>query len=351
MRYSVSPRPSNGFCLVRPGDRVNGCSSTNGRNGHALPEPGIIGNSRALRDVLETVACVADSSATVLLTGETGTGKELIAEAIHAESGRQQQPLVHVNCAALPADLIESELFGHERGAFTGAVARRIGRFEAAGGGTILLDEVAELPLTLQAKLLRVLQEGELERVGGTGTVRVDVRTIAATNRDLETEIAEGRFRTDLYYRLNVVRIHVPPLRERRDDIPALAEYFALRSAARANRRIEGIPKKMLEVLLDHTWPGNVRELQNVIERSVILSRGQTLELFGWESPAGPARKRLGIATLKEHEREHILRVLQLTGWRVSGDQGAAKLLDIKPTTLESRMKRLGIRRPLAAAT
>ncbi len=310
----------------------------------------MVGESDAVRRVFDSIDQVAATDATVLITGETGTGKELVARAIHARSARRQAMLVKVNCAALPGGLVESELFGHEKGAFTGALARKIGRFELAHGGTIFLDEIGDLPPELQAKLLRVLQEGEFERVGGVETRRVDVRVLAATNRPLEKAVAEGRFREDLFYRLHVFPIHVPPLRDRLDDIALLARHFALTCGKKMGKRIESIPADMMDALRRHTWPGNVRELQNVIERAVILSRGGMLELGEW--PAVPIRPTDGGAgdgspvALCDLERRHILKTLERAGWRVSGDKGAAALLGLRPTTLESRMKKLGIRRP-----
>lgn len=305
----------------------------------------IVGQSRPIKNVLKAVETVAPTDATVFLLGETGTGKELFARAIHNLSKRRNRALVKVNCAALPAGLIESELFGHEKGAFTGALTRKIGRFELADRGTIFLDEIGDLPLELQAKLLRVLQEGEFERVGGTQTIRIDVRVIAATNRDLEKAVEEGRFREDLYYRLNVFPIRIPPLRERKEDIPLLVKYFAMNYSAKLGRKIETIPQKSMNALLAYSWPGNIRELQNVIERAVITSPGVELELGSWLPKAASAPRQEQIPTLEEIEREHITEVLGVTGWRVSGEKGAAELLGLKPTTLEARMKRLGIRR------
>ncbi|GIX47535.1 MAG: hypothetical protein KatS3mg131_1746 [Candidatus Tectimicrobiota bacterium] len=304
----------------------------------------LVGRSPALQRVLQAVEAVAPTSATVLILGETGTGKELVARAVHHLSPRRERPLVKVNCAALPAGLIESELFGHEKGAFTGALARRIGRFELAHGGTIFLDEIGDLPLELQGKLLRVLQEGEFERLGGTTTLRVDVRVIAATNRDLAAAVQEGRFREDLFYRLQVFPIQLPPLRERREDIPLLVRHFVQKFSRQLGKRIDTIAPRALEALQAYPWPGNVRELEHLIERAVILSPGPRLELGDWLP-----RSRLPAArfpTLAECERDHILAALEQTGWRVSGERGAAKLLGLKPTTLEARMKKLGIRRP-----
>lgn len=308
----------------------------------------ILSQDAGYKAVLSHVEQAAPTDATILILGETGTGKELIARAIHNLSSRKNRPLVKVNCAALPANLIESELFGHEKGAFTGAIAQKIGRFELAHKGTIFLDEIGELPLDLQVKLLRVLQEGEFDRLGNAETIRVDVRVIAATNRDLEEEVRQGTFREDLYYRLNVFPVHVPPLRERKDDIPILVEHFLRRYCKKTGRVIDVIPQKTMDTLQDYHWPGNVRELENIIERAVILSRGKRLELGDWFA-AEPdfSASDSEIATLEELERNHILHVLKLTRWRVSGPKGAAKILDINPQTLVSRMKKLGIERPV----
>ena len=308
---------------------------------------GIIGESPAIRRVKQAVATVAGTDATVLISGETGTGKELVARAIHEGSPRRGRTLVKVNCAALPASLIESELFGHEKGAFTGALARKLGRFELADKGTIFLDEVGDLPVELQAKLLRVLQEGEFERVGGIQTLKVNARVVAATNQDLGKAIEAGRFRADLYYRLNVFPITLPPLRERKEDIPVLVRHLVIRNAVRLGRRIDEIPEWETEALVGYGWPGNVRELENVVERAVILTRGRALELgdcLPVAAPASPSPSR--IQTLAELERNHVLEVLKSTRGRVSGPRGAAHLLGIKPTTLEARIRRLGIQKP-----
>jgi transcriptional regulator with GAF, ATPase, and Fis domain len=304
-----------------------------------------VGASPALRGVLRQTDQVAGTDSTVLITGETGTGKERVARAIHEASSRRDRVLVKVNCAALPAGLIESELFGHEKGAFTGAIARRIGRFELADGGTIFLDEVGDLPLELQAKLLHVLQEGEFERVGGTRTLRIDVRVIAATNRDIEKAVAEERFRADLYYRLKVFPIHVPPLRDRQEDIPLLVKYFARRYGAKLGRRIETVSPETMAALARYPWPGNVRELENVIERAVIISGGTELELGDWPAQPGSAPPLTGVATLDGVQREHIRAVRRQTGWQVRGPTGAARILGLKPSTLAARMKKLGIQR------
>ena len=305
----------------------------------------IIGAGAALKKSLRKVEQVASTDSTVLILGETGTGKELLARAVHNLSDRRDRPLVKVNCAALPANLIESELFGHEKGAFTGAVARKIGRFELADGGTIFLDEIGDLSLELQSKLLRVLQEGEFERVGNPQTTKVDVRIISATNRDLEKAIEDGSFREDLYYRLNVFPIQSPPLRERKEDIPILARHFIKKFAIRTGKKIETVPQKVMDALQGYHWPGNVRELENIIERAVIISTGKQLRIEDWLSKTVISSKVSRITTLAELEREHILEVLELTRWRVSGESGAAKVLGLKSTTLEARMKKLSIQR------
>ena len=307
----------------------------------------IVGESRPLRDALQQVEIVAPTDATVLVQGETGTGKELIARAIHERSGRRGRTFVKIDCAALPSGLLESELFGHERGAFTGAIAQKIGRFEVANGGTLFLDEVGEIPLELQQKLLRVLREEKFERLGGTRTIGVDVRLIAATNRDLVRMVEERRFRDDLHYRLNVFPIHVPPLRERPEDIPALVRFFVQRLARPMNRHVEVVPSETLDALRRYAWPGNVRELANVIERAMILSKSRTLEVPLAE--LGQRRPRSGAATLESVERTHILRVLEETNWMLGGPRGAAARLGMKRTTLQSLMGRLGITRPTTA--
>jgi formate hydrogenlyase transcriptional activator len=307
----------------------------------------IIGQSPAMKQVFKAIGTVAPTDATVLILGETGTGKELVARALHNLSSRRRQALVKVNCAALPAGLIESELFGHEKGAFTGALTRRTGRFELANGGTLFLDEIGDLLPELQPKLLRVLQEGEFERVGGHQTIRVNVRVIAGTNRDLEQAIHTGGFRPDLYYRLSVFPIRVPPLRERAADIPLLARYFTQKCAARLGKRTPSVSPATIESLLAYAWPGNVRELENVVERAVILSQSAQLDLAGWRPTVAPSGSGEAILTLEELERRHILAVLEGTGGRISGERGAAKLLGMKPTTLDARMKKLGISRRL----
>ncbi len=311
----------------------------------------LVGDSPALARVREQIAQVAATDSTVLIEGETGTGKELVARAIHAQSARRERALVKLNCAALPHELVESELFGHEKGAFTGAHQQRRGRFELADGGSLLLDEVGELPLQAQAKLLRVLQEREFERVGGTRALRVDVRVIAATNRDLQAEVAAGRFRADLYFRLNVFPIRLPPLRERRGDIPRLLQHVAARIARRLGRRVDGIAPDFVEGARVHAWPGNVRELENVVERALIMSRGGLLDgksVFA-VMPAPPAtaavRPPAAPGTLEALERAHIRQVLESAHWTIEGDAGAARVLGLNPSTLRGRMRRLGIRR------
>jgi transcriptional regulator with GAF, ATPase, and Fis domain len=319
------------------------------------PANEIVGRSAAMTRVLEKIDQVAGTDSTVLIRGETGTGKELIARAIHHQSGRRDQLLIAVNCGAIASGLVESELFGHEKGAFTGAVARKIGRFELADGGTLFLDEIGDLSPELQVKLLRVLQEGELSRVGGSESIRVDVRIIAATHRDLVAMVHEGGFRQDLYYRLNVFPILVPALRERKEDIPLLVSHFAAHYAKRLGKRVDSIPDAIMEQLSRFHWPGNIRELANVIERSVIVSTGSTLQLAEWATGAHvpvsipisrPSASATGVTGLMDLERQHILATLERTRWKVSGPSGAAEILGLKPTTLEARMKKLGIVRP-----
>jgi PAS domain S-box-containing protein len=306
----------------------------------------IVGRSPAIRAVLRDVERVASTGSSVLLVGETGTGKELIARAIHNRSPRHDRPMVTVNCAALPSALIESEIFGREEGAYTGALTRQIGRFELANGSTLFLDEVGELPLETQVKLLRVLQTGEFERLGSTETRRADVRIVAATNRDLEQRIADKGFREDLYYRLNVFPIRVPPLRERLDDIPLLVESFVREFSQSMNKSIQSIPRTSFDALQRYHWPGNIRELRNVIERAMIVSQGDVLHTeLPQHAKTSPA-KLAETMNLDEVQRRHIISVLESTGWRISGPRGAAALLGIKPTTLEYRITKLGISRP-----
>ena len=324
----------------------------------------IVTHSTAMKQVLAQVDKVSSTSATVLILGESGTGKELLARAVHEHSARRDRSLVKVNCAALPSNLIESELFGHEKGAFTGAVAKKIGRFELADGGTLFLDEIGDLSLDLQAKLLRVLQEGEFERVGNPKTIKVDVRIIAATHRDLQSMAQVGDFREDLFYRLNVFPIHVPALRERPEDVPLLVSHFVKKHGPRLGKHIENVPVAVQETLANYNWPGNVRELENVIERAIILSQGNTLELGDTfarkQRPAAPAQGTAipaapgssitppspGNGTLKDMERTLIVQALEATAWRVEGDNGAARRLDMSPSTLRDRMKKYGLKRP-----
>src|SRR5216683_3150719 len=305
----------------------------------------IIGNSAALESVLEQVEQVAPTDSTVLIEGETGTGKELIAHAIHNASQRYGRAFIKLNCAAIPLDLLESELFGHEKGAFTGAIAQKIGRFEMADKGTLFLDEVGDIPPALQPKLLRVLQEQEFERLGSGRTHKVDVRLVAATNRDLAKMVARGQFRSDLYYRLNVFPVLLPALRERPEDIPALVEHFVEIYARRMDRQIEHIPPETMSALISYQWPGNIRELQNFIERSVILTSGDVLHPPLASLKSAAEAESLGPITLEDAERDHIRKTLEQTRWVVAGPNGAAARLGIKRSTLYFRMQKLGISR------
>jgi formate hydrogenlyase transcriptional activator len=307
----------------------------------------IIGDSDALKQVLKQVEVVAPTDSTVLIQGETGTGKELIARAIHRLSGRSERTFIKLNCAAIPTGLLESELFGHERGAFTGAIAQKAGRFELADKGTIFLDEVGEIPVELQSKLLRVLQEQEFERLGSTKTIRVNVRLIAATNRDLKTMVEAKQFRSDLYYRLNVFPLTAPPLRERREDIPILVRYFTQHYAIRMKKNIQTVPTKTLDVLSRYAWPGNIRELENLVERSVILTQGTDLQMPMSELQANDRPTSTSLSTLEEAEREQILRALREAKWVIGGPLGAATRLGLKRTTLQSKMHKLGITRSI----
>jgi formate hydrogenlyase transcriptional activator len=300
----------------------------------------MIGRSHAIRQVLSQVEQVASTDSSVLIRGETGTGKELIAQAIHRLSPRHDHLMVNVNCAALPSALVESELFGREKGAFTGALTRQIGRFEVADGSTIFLDEIGELSLEVQAKLLRVLQEGQFERLGSPKTIKVNVRVIAATNRDLTEDLRAGRFRKDLYYRLNVFPIRVPPLRERAEDIPMLVWAFLREFSLRMGKKITQVPRQTMEALQSRPWPGNVRELRNVIEHAAIVTSGDTLKVLMLLDADPGARP---VETLASSEQEHILKALEKTGWRIKGPRGAATMLGVKPSTLYSRMQKLGI--------
>ena len=320
----------------------------------------IIGNSPELLKLLDRIQSTAPTDANVLIIGETGSGKELVARAIHSRSARQRSPLVKVNCGAIPSGLVESELFGHVKGAFTSASERRIGRFELANNGTLFLDEVGELPLETQVKLLRVLQEQEFEPVGSSRTVKVNVRIIAATNRDLEKAVQSGGFRSDLYYRLNVIPLRVPALRDRRFDIPEMVMAFLRQSAKRMDKPVQSVSRETMRLLVDHSWPGNIRELQNVIERGVVLSKGSILnlgaDLLPIEGPDTGEEQAFLAETkssdsLEEIQRQHILRVLERTGWVISGPNGAGAILDLHPNTLRSLMNRLGIRRALRAAS
>ena len=338
---------------------------------------GIVGDSPALRQVLREVSQVAPVDTTVLLTGETGTGKELIARAIHRASSRRERELIKMNCGAIPQGVVESELFGHEKGAFTGALQRRLGRFELADRGTLFMDEVGELPLDVQVKLLRVLQEQEFERVGAARAQKVDVRLIAATNRDLEAEVAEGKFRADLFYRLNVFPVRIPALRERRADIPLLVQHFLAQFQRKLAKSLREVTPESMERLVTYRWPGNIRELQNVMERACVLADGPVVEIAPEDvgghraesgrtcivsgglrlhssapaqSAATPAADRGPLVTLDENERVHISRAVQAAGGRIHGPGGAASILGINPSTLRSRMQKLGIRKPVLAA-
>jgi formate hydrogenlyase transcriptional activator len=316
--------------------------------GQAISD-GIVGRSAALRKVLKEIEMVAPTDAAVLICGETGTGKEMIARAVHNLSGRRPHPFVKVNCAAIPMGLLESELFGHEKGAFTGAVAQRVGRFELASRGTIFLDEIGEAPLELQPKLLRVLQEREFERLGSSRTIHTDARLVTATNVNLPEMVDEKRFRADLYYRLNVFPITVPALRERPEDIPMLVAYFARQYARQMRRAVNRVAPATMEALVRHSWPGNIRELQNLIERAVIRSTGDCLEvpLSAIESASGTSKTVAAPQTLEAAERAFILQTLKETAWVIAGPRGAAQRLGINRSTLQFRMRKLGIERPL----
>ena len=298
-----------------------------------------------MQHLLRQVEQVAPTDATVLIRGETGTGKELLARAIHDLSRRKARPLVKVNCGSIPSGLVESELFGHEKGAFTGATQRRTGRFELAAGGSIFLDEVTELPIDTQVKLLRVLQEGEFERVGSSQTIKVDVRVIAATNRDLREMVRTGALRSDLFYRLNVFPLEVPPLRERKGDIPLLVNFFLSKFAKKLGKTMRGVSQRGMESLTRYGWPGNIRELQNVVERAAIIATGPVLQIDDSKLRSDGAAEESAVDTLENVERNHILRALGDTNWVVHGKKGAAELLGINPSTLRSRMEKLGIKR------
>ena len=354
---SVAYTLENVFSLVPKVDREIPGSNRSGyidlreqheaprRNGKTPNEfEGIVGSSQALRAVLDQVRTVAPTGSTVLIEGETGTGKELIARSIHMQSERRSRPFVKLNCAAIPLDLLESELFGHERGAFTGAVTQRIGRFEAANGGTLFLDEIGDIPLALQAKLLRVLQEQEFERLGSTHTHHVDVRVVAATNQDLAGMVAEKQFRVDLNYRLNVFPIAVPPLRQRFDDVPMLVAHFVQKFSERMSKQISKISQHAMDTLMRYPWPGNIRELQNVIERAVIQTKGDVLQI-----PVLPTRVMNGVKplTLRDAERDHILKALEESNWVVGGKSGAAARLGVARTTLIDKIRKRGLTRDM----
>ena len=302
----------------------------------------IIGESESIKYIHFKIKQVAPTNATVLIEGETGTGKELVARAIHKESKRSNKPFIKVNCASIPENLIESELFGHEKGAFTGAIDKRIGRFELANGGTIFLDEIGELPLNVQPKLLHILQQGEFERIGNSKTIKTDVRIIAATNKILTDEIKKGRFRNDLFYRLNVFPISVTPLRNRKEDIPLLMEYYLKYYSEKLNKPIKTIPKKIIKRMMDYSWPGNVRELENVIERAIIISENNFLNIEILMTDDSSVTDDL---PLEELERNHIIKTLEKTYWKISGPGGAAEILKMNPETLRSKMRRLSIKR------
>lgn len=307
----------------------------------------LVGSSSALATVCTRIKQVAPLDTTVLLLGETGSGKGVVARAVHGNSTRKSKPLVTVNCSSLPATLVESELFGREKGAFTGSYARQIGRFELADGGTIFLDEIGDMPMELQPKLLRVLQDGEFERLGSSRTIKVDVRIIAATNRNLEEQIHKGKFRKDLYYRLNVFPITLPPLRQRTEDIPQLVRHFVAKYNAKIGKQIEIVPNDTIDIFQKYRWPGNVRELESVIERAVIVSQGATLKVLDhFDMPSMvDEQKNLDLKSIIDLERDHILQALQTTNWRVEGEKGAAVILGLNPSTLRGRMRKYGITR------
>jgi formate hydrogenlyase transcriptional activator len=336
---------------LRPGSELAGVDVVDQLTPSDDGFEGIIGQSPALRRVLQMVEHVAPGDSTVLLLGETGTGKELIARAIHNRSSRRNQSFAKVNCAAIPSGLLESELFGHERGAFTGAITQKVGRLELADRGSLFLDEIGDIPLELQPKLLRVLQEREFERLGSTRTRKVDIRVVAATHRDLEGMILEKEFRSDLYYRLNVVPIFLPPLRKRPEDIPLLVQHFVQRFARKVHKTVDLIPPDTMEALRRYPWPGNIRELENVIERAVVLSSGPVLRILNHDLTTRiVSRKDAGRPqTLEEVERSHILTTLKETRWILSGSGGAAARLGLNRSTLYFRMKKLGIARSVDA--
>lgn len=308
----------------------------------------IVGKSKALMKVLKQIHQAAETNSSVLLLGETGTGKELFARLVHKLSSRKDNLLVSINCSAIPETLIESELFGHEKGAFSGAVNTKHGKFEIANGGSLFLDEIGELPLAVQPKLLRVLQEYEFERVGGNKTIKTNFRLVAATNRNLEDAVEKGRFRDDLFYRLNIFPVEIPPLRERMEDLPLLVEFFVEKLNRRTGKKIQTVPRSTISTLMNYHWPGNIRELSNVVERAHVLSENSKLIVGEWFKPGGQKlqHRTNTVLTLNEVTRDHIVKTLELVGWRVRGNNGAAHLLGLNPSTLESRMKKLGITRP-----
>lgn len=348
MIKEMTSQKAEAFPEARPGKSI-GIVAGNRDAEHSFK--GMIGQSHLLLDVFNLINQVAGTDTSVLITGESGTGKERVADNIHSLSSRRNKPFIKVNCAALPISLIESELFGHEKGAFTGATARRIGRFEQANGGSIFLDEIGDMPVEIQMKLLRVLQQREIERLGGTETVRIDIRVIAATNRNLEKAIAEGKFRLDLYYRLNVFPIVMPSLRERKDDIPLLVSHFIGYFSRKIGKTVSGVSEKVLKALMDYDWPGNIRELENVIERSVLLARGGTIDQISLPTNNTPGddpyTSERTFKNIFENERDHIIAVLKACEGRISGENGAAKVLAIPATTLGSKMKKLGIKRQM----
>lgn len=306
----------------------------------------IIGESPAIQRVFHLISNVAPSDSTVLIQGETGTGKELIARAIHNDSSRRDKLMVKVNCAAIPANLVESELFGHERGSFTGATERRIGKFELANNSTLFLDEIGEMALDLQVKLLRAIQEKEIERIGGKGVIKTDVRIIAATNRNLLKEVEAGRFRSDLFYRLDVFPVHLPPLRERRDDIPLLVSHFIERLTRKSGKQIKQVSAKAMKAMIAYDWPGNIRELEHVVERGILMTAGTTLkEIYLPQTTKEILSTEISLKTLEQNERDHIIAVLKKSNGRIRGYQGAAELLNVPPTTLHSKIKKLKIKK------
>jgi transcriptional regulator with GAF, ATPase, and Fis domain len=343
----LQPTLANVMEVRSGGERSN--EVTQGGNHSTAGFQGIIGRNHLLLNVFDYVTQVAPFDTVVLIQGESGTGKERIADCIHNLSPRKGKPFVKINCATLPANLIESELFGHEKGSFTGAIAKRIGKFDQANGGTIFLDEIGEMPLDLQVKLLRVLQEKEIEPIGGRSPVKIDVRVIAATNRNLEKEVGEGRFRLDLYYRLNVFPITVPSLRERIEDVPALAQHFVDIYNRKSGKKITGLSDKVLKLMSTHTWPGNIRELENVIERSVLLAKGTVIDEVSFtlnrQSGISINAQDIRMKTIHENEREYIIDVLKKCNGKIWGSDGAAEALDLPPSTLKSKMKKLDIRK------